>query len=184
VESDSIKIADKTGDKVYTFSFSISDEDVENLDIKTATSSMGLFSSIIQSENANTIYTVSYTPNVEGRHELKINVQDRFKRTGEVSFSLYAFENLAPKSMLEIDRLPDVNLREYMIDASNSYDMDEKYGGAVGLYKFFIGEQEITLQESALKFVFPASLTQVKIGLQVMDNDGTWSERVEDEIGF
>lgn len=184
LESDSVKIADKTGEKVYTFSFTISDEDAENLNINTATTSIGVFSGITQSDNADTLYSVDYTPNVEGWHDLTIYVQDRFNRQAEVNFRLFAFENLVPKGILTIESLPDTTLREYVFDASQSYDLDEKHGGAVTLYKFLIGEEENTLEENTMKFVFPQNLSEAKVGLQVMDNDGTWSEKVEETVRF
>ncbi|MEM1135483.1 MAG: hypothetical protein AAGI07_06545 [Bacteroidota bacterium] len=184
LERDSIKISDKVGTKVYQINFTISGEGAESLTIGTSTNSLGVFSSIQKREEEGTVYSVSYTPNAEGWHELKIKAKDRFKRIEEVSFALFAFENLPPKGLLAIEKLPDTNFQEYLFDASKSYDMDEKYGGLIRFYRFFIGNNEITLEESELKFVFPQNIPAAKIGLQVMDNDGSWSERVEEEINF
>jgi len=184
VNRDSIKIAEKTGEEEYTIRFAISDEDAENLIITTVTNSIGEFSEITQIDNIDSLYSIEYTPKVEGWHNLTLYVQDRFNRKAEVAFRLFAFENLVPNAVLLVKSLSDNTLREFIFDASQSYDRDSAYGGGITLYKFLIGEEEITLEESNMKFLFPQNLSEAKIGLQIMDNDGTWSEIVEETVRF
>ena len=93
---DSLKIAEKTGAKIYTLQFVLRDEDPTTVKIETLTNNLGRFSNINKAEGTDSLYSVNYTPQTVGWHELKVIAIDRFNIANEVEFDLYAFENLLP----------------------------------------------------------------------------------------
>ena len=107
---------------------------------------------------------------------------DEFFETDTVSIQLSAFKNLAPKAHLEIRQVGILSRFEYILDATNSKDMDEEFGGGISVYEFLINAQVIEREDPELQFIFSKEGVVV-LGLRVRDNDGVWSERIE-EVTF
>ncbi|MEQ8879034.1 MAG: hypothetical protein RLQ12_05345 [Cyclobacteriaceae bacterium] len=88
------------------------------------------------------ILSLSYRPSHSGTHILLFNIWDSFGQEASATLDLFTFENLPPVSQFELVK-PAVqhDPLEYQIDASSSYDPDEKFGGGIISYEYsFFGE--------------------------------------------
>ncbi len=125
------------------------------------------------------IYDFAYKPLGLGTHEIVVRAKDKFNETDSLILKLTAFQNIPPVAFLEIKPNRVVSKYEYTIDASQSYDRDEKFGGRVAYYEFRINSQLIELREPSFRFIFGGE-DIVAISVRVKDNDGEWSEKYEE----
>ena len=137
---------------------------------------------LVASNPRQGIYEFQFTPNGLGFHEIDVIAADEFFETDTVTIQLTAFKNLAPKANLEIRQVGILSRFEYILDATNSKDMDEEFGGGISKYEFLVNAQVIEREEPELQFIFSKEGVVV-LGLRVRDNDGVWSERIE-EVTF
>ena len=116
----------------------------------------------------------------EGTSNIYITATDSWGKQDKITFKLTCFKNLSPVAALEIEPLSDV--REYKLDASASYDQDQRYGGKVDLYRFFVNEKEIEKTfHTEMNYIFP-STGEYKVAVQVKDNNDQWSNHAQKTI--
>ena len=109
--------------------------------------------------------------------KFKIYTKDSFGATDELTIKITCFVNLQPVPILEIEDIPGFKF-EKKLNASQSYDTDNEYGGGISLYRFFVNGKEFEkTYHTYMDYTFPSS-GQYEIGLQVKDTDGQWSDRV------
>lgn len=134
---------------------------------------------LLSSERNQDIYEFIYYPDEVGFHEVKIFATDYLNGVDTVVIRLTAFDNLAPKSVLKVRPSRVLGDYEYILDASESFDGDAKYGGDIIRYKFFVNNTPIETDESSIRYIF-GGRDIVILGLQVLDNNYVWGERFED----
>ena len=128
-------------------------------------------------------YDIEYRPDDLGFHELEFIAQDVFLETDTITLQLRVFDNLKPVARLNIRPTRVVDRYEYTIDASESFDQDELYGGNIVLYRFNINSKIIELEEPSFRYVFSGE-NIFELGLRVLDNDGVWSDTYEEIIAI
>lgn len=163
--SDSIKI----GGEPFTTSFILEDE--EKLTVK-ATQSKGT-DKLSLDGNKITIYGVT-----EGINDIKISVEDSYKVEGSVSIRLTVFKNAKPLTKITAEQSVGVSKYEVYINAKNSVDIDNRFGGKIVLYEYKIGNNYMVQTElSEIRYIFN-SPGQKQIAVRTLDNDGEWSAEV------
>ena len=121
---------------------------------------------------------LSYLPNGEGEHDIIITIRDNFGITKELRLILYAFTNLPPVAKLTIEK---DKVGVLILNASTSFDTDERFGGGLLRYRYEIGGEVIELSEPFMRFrIDKSGLYEVK--LTVIDNNGVESETVIQNI--
>ena len=124
----------------------------------------------------------TYEPSTLGKNELTFFAIDAFgAKSNNIFVEMTAFENLSPKAVLTTNKIAFYSPLEYELDASQSFDKDKRFGGAISLYKFEVNGQNVNIASSKIKYIFPTA-GRYMIGLTVVDNDGFVSERVEKYI--
>lgn len=121
---------------------------------------------------------LSISPKQTGNTTIHFVAEDRFNQTSTATLNLFAFRNLSPVARLDNRQ---VSGYEYALDASNSYDADERFGGKVVAYEFKISGTTFTTPQPIVYHVFTGAGTYT-VSLRVMDNDGDFSEPLETQI--
>lgn len=185
--SDSLKVqVAEIGRKQIVFEITISDKSRE-LDFHYEfLQGAGIVNVNNQAIEANSLHelprgkhAVSFIPERSGRHVLNFFISDLYGNVTYRKIEFFIFSNLAPVARLSITQLGQFSRFEIEIDASSSFDQDERWGGKIQEYIFRVGSfyQFNTNQFKSIKHVLPGPGTFV-ISLQVRDNDGTLSEPV------
>lgn len=116
-----------------------------------------------------------YLPSVHGEHELIISIEDAFEQSSSVRLQLTAFDNLRPACRFRMKKLGNYGRYEYQVDASESYDRDERFGGSITAWEFTINQKVVELKEAQRSVIFPGPGVYA-IEVRVKDNNGMWSE--------
>lgn len=191
--TDSLKIpSEQIGNKEILFDLKINDKSNAlqvryELDLGQGILQIG--NEVLDKEFSNKIsrgtHNCKYIPQRTGQHKLTLNLIDLYGNATAKEASFYVFSNLPPKAQFEIRNISQYSKYEIEIDASKSWDQDEKWGGQISEYIFKIGSYyEFTTTEfSSIKHILPGPGTYV-ISLQVRDNDQAISKPVFQEISF
>lgn len=123
-------------------------------------------------------YNLTFQASDLGIHKMNIVARDTFEESDSVSVRLTAFENLPPVAKLEIRLVGILSKYEYILDASDSFDRDEKYGGNIVEYEYTINSQVISREEDKISHIFSKEGVVV-LALRVKDSDGVWSQPFE-----
>ena len=115
-----------------------------------------------------------------GQGELvKLEIFDGYNAEGYGYLQLFVFYNLSPIVNVSYINTAVLDPFEVQIDASSSFDQDEKYGGGIDMYEYKIPNSDttnyvITTGQSVVNHIFEqAGIYIVKI--RVKDNDQVWS---------
>jgi len=147
----------------------------------------------ITNENTNYIYEVTkdygtgniidssiykiYTPINEGDVIIVNKVTDIYNRWGSANIYLTVFENLNPVCNIEIEETNIFTQMEFVIDLSDSYDKDARFGGKIILYEYKIGDNYfIQSSHNQINYIFESPGTYV-IKVRVKDNNDVWSDQ-------
>ena len=176
---DSIKYSLKSNKKTASFSVTIGGNRGEKkVTIKSINSVGSLTFNGVNGEGTHTLktgtHTLSYTPSATGKALFNITVKDNFDNIKEANVEVYTFDNLLPVANLSILNIEVVDDKEYLIDASKSFDSDYLYGGFLATYKYKIGNNTITTDKSSIRWIFPKP-GNYEIGVTVTDSDGATS---------
>ncbi len=159
----------KLSNSYYDLYFKIEDE--ENLDLT------------IETELRYEIYSdndyVRFALDEEGTFSVGISCMDSWELSDNKYFNLVIYGNTAPIASLVVTQIEG---REWEIDASGSYDQDDD--DEIATYRYFVNDKEIDkTYHSSINYIFPKDTTY-EVGLQVQDNNGTWSEEVTQTINI
>jgi hypothetical protein len=125
---------------------------------------------------------VRYYPNLQGNTKTTFIVTNRIKESDSAFLNLVAFNNLPPVANLKVNFLGQADPYEYELDASGSYDVDANFGGQITQYDFIVnGAAAIQTITPTIKYIFPAPGNYI-IQLKVQDNDGAFSQVVQNQI--
>jgi len=125
--------------------------------------------------------TFEYEPLVYGRHLFQIVVSDSFDETANVEIELIVFENLSPVAVYNSSVVGEFDKYHWRIDASESFDRDSKYGGAIIQYEYTVEGVLRRTGDNVKEHIFPAPGTY-PVRVRVMDNNGVWSAYVDDNV--
>ncbi len=201
VLSDSIKLglSMKTSQKSYHISLKVTDKN-KNIKEVVYTQLQGqgkLFQSGVQIIDNNISIKADsaklefdYYPAVLGQHLLRLTVVDNFNLSKSVTIQITAFDNLPPVAVFNNSRIGQRDHYEYVINAGESYDKDERFGGSLYQFEFtFLGKIVYVLAENdhQLFVIFPVDPNQTgplifPVAVRVQDNDGRWSAKVSQDI--
>ena len=164
---DSLKIENK----FYTLKYKVEDEEI-NLAIEY---SCDKESTTIKHEDGKLIIN----PTELGEHKIQLKTMDGFGRESSHDVTIVAFDNLPPVAKLDlIEGEGMLHKYERKIDASKSFDKDEKFGGKITMYEFRVENQEfIRTPDNFMDYIFPRS-GSYRISLRVQDHNGVWSETI------
>jgi hypothetical protein len=108
-----------------------------------------------------------------GVHNLGFKVIDNYSQVKEVSFDLTVFFNLKPTAIFTVTENNINQQYQYIIDGSNSFDRDSKYGGAVMQYQLIVNNDSVTSFSPKFDYYF-AGQGNYTIGMRCLDNDNEW----------
>jgi hypothetical protein len=118
-----------------------------------------------------------YFPESSGNHSIELTFSDPYKATTSCKINLNVFWNLKPVAVLRCS----VNENVLNIDASQSYDQDEKFGGKITAYRFILDDYPFILTKPVfLQYTDNKFIRNVK--LQVRDNNDEWSDIVSQNV--
>lgn len=119
--------------------------------------------------------SLSYGPNRTGTHILSFHADDAFEQSSSNNLELFVFDNFLPIARFELVK-PAIqhDPLEYRIDASHSYDQDEKFGGGIILFNYTFLGKSVELTSEKIGVIFPEAGIY-DIGLRVQDSDNGWS---------
>lgn len=122
----------------------------------------------------NGVLRFEYEPLDFGDHIFNIIVADRFNEEANVEIKLVVFENLSPVSIYNSSVIGELSKYHYVIDASESFDRDEEYGGRIIVYEYTVEGRLFRIGNDIKYHIFP-SAGAYPIRVRVQDNNGVWS---------
>lgn len=134
----------------------------------------------------SSILKFDYFPTTLGLHRLGIEVRDNFGLSNSVTIDIIAFDNLPPVAVDRWTRRGVFGEFHYEIRATESFDRDKRFGGAIEEYEYKargVIRRLLATTEGADKFqvifdqrgVYPYEV-------RVRDNDGRWSDLKKGDI--
>ena len=126
----------------------------------------------IEIKNGN--HTLNYTPNtITGTSLIVLEAKDEFDKIASKKIEIVTFENLAPEAHIKVVT-PNVPAdKEYILDASGSFDRDAKFGGTIVSYTFSMnGKSFETVDGSPTASWIFGNKGKYNIGVRVKDSDG------------
>ena len=184
---DSIKISLKNSQKSYDIVLRTTDinQNIAFLSYKLLTGHGTLFQNGIPIEEnfinlnlENNSVVLSYEPAEPGLHTVEFTLKDDFDETATFTLQLEAFINLIPVADFRVRRPENpIDPLERLIDASESFDQDKKFGGGITGYEYTFLGKTIQVEDSSIPVIFP-SADNYDISVRVMDNDSQLSELV------
>ncbi|MBX2843456.1 MAG: PKD domain-containing protein [Flammeovirgaceae bacterium] len=175
---DSIKIGVKPNLKTYIFDFKADDENLSNFYFDTPD---GEVISFTEKENALGNYQVIYEPKMLGQHIVTITAMDHFVAQSSIILKLWAYENLLPVASFTYTKKGIIRPGHFEVNATQSFDQDEKYGGQITRYQFEIDGNVINTPNASVEYIFQKE-GPYEIKLKVQDNDGEWGEEIKEVV--
>ena len=128
---------------------------------------------VIEGVDKNT--EIEYFTDLLSNHSLLIKVDDIYGGTDAVTIQLFVFDNWNPVADISYQVVSQVSPYEVKLDASGSYDLDERFGGMIVEYEYNIDDvYMVNTDVNFINFIFSGTgIYQVK--LRVKDNDGVWT---------
>lgn len=118
---------------------------------------------------------LQYRPNSVGRNRIALTATDAFGESAGLTIELDVFSNLPPVA-IAVANTPDFGgANERVIDASQSFDQDAKFGGGLIAYEFVFLGKVVEIPESSQAVIFPEE-GNYQVIVRVKDNDNVWSQ--------
>ena len=190
VVTDSVKISLKTGQSTYEVILNLNDpnNNVENVTYALISGKGKFYSDkSFQNLQPNPVIpiggksTLYFQPEYMGVNTIRFTVLDKFKKSSNVMLNLTAFQNMSPYAEFTYKLLRVNSPYEYELNASPSFDKDEKYGGAIVTYRWTINGVSKDTDKEIFPWVFP-SPGNYTVRLEVKDNDGQWGNAASSVI--
>jgi len=119
-----------------------------------------------------------YYPQNYGNHTFLLTAFDAFETSSSARIELVSFENLPPVAVFDVSRIGQLSPFHYKIDASESYDRDERFGGRIVEYQYTILDRKFELLTDEMEFIFPSEGTY-RVFVRVRDTNDALSEKSE-----
>lgn len=121
--------------------------------------------------------TFRVSPSGVGEADIIVSATDVYLESISARIHLTCFDNIGPVAKATCDVIAILTPYERRINASESFDPDQKYGGGIEAYEFTIGGIQTAINDDGyLYHVFPET-GKYRIKVRVRDNDGVWSEQ-------
>jgi hypothetical protein len=133
---------------------------------------MSIDQSLAVSYNVN---SMTYHPRSHGQHSFTITAKDAFGLTADLSVNLTVFVNIPPTLVVEIIKPSGAGPFERLIDASKSFDGDERFGGSIVEYEYTFLNIKRNIQEPTQTVIFPEE-GNYNIQVRIRDNDNVWTD--------
>ena len=167
VLADSFKIAQK----VYRFDFQLTDP-LNLTNINVSPQILGYAFAKTSPEYANGYLLF---PTATGYPHLILTATDKYGLSSKAQLMLTVFKNIPPIANLKTQNTAILDPREYLLDATGSYDGDAKFGGKLCNYQFNVSPSyKVTTTSPTIDYIFPAPGNYL-LSLRVQDNDSAWS---------
>ncbi len=122
-----------------------------------------------------------FEPGGIGFHRVELMAIDDFGETASMALEVHVFYNINPVARVEIIKPPNTGPFEREIDASQSIDGDQEYGGGIVLYEYIFLGIRVETDKSKQTVIFPDN-GSYQIVVRVKDNDGVWSDQVSLQV--
>jgi len=123
--------------------------------------------------------TFIYRSAICGEHQIVLCAQDVYERISRATTSIICFDNMPPVAVLKYK----IQGNEILLDGSQSYDRDAKYGGKIKTYQFYLcGDTYLDTVDGKIALGVDIN-REVSIGLKVYDNENAWDETQQVIIG-
>ena len=136
-------------------------------------------------EKTKNIHDFSVFSIKQGVKNFKVRAADDFGNFNESKFNLVFLPNKNPVAKLKLQK-HDFDSRIYWMDFSDSFDQDEKLGGRVVEYHYWIEHNGIVEKNQtefkSIRYVFDPGKNIVSV--RVRDNDGQLSKEVKVEVNI
>lgn len=116
-------------------------------------------------------------PSKPGKENISVICQDIYSKSDTATIKLTIFNNVFPIAKLSFIYKNGI----LHINSSESYDPDQKYGGGIVEYEFFIGGNNISWNKPVID-ITTSIVNSTAIGVRVKDNEGAWSNWVNDWV--
>ena len=116
----------------------------------------------------------SYVSDSLGNEQIDFTVKDPYDLEQNSTLFLYVFKNLLPTTSFEMVGLNNLESLEYKIDASKSFDADDKFGGGLVLFQYVIDNDTTYHPYNTMNYIFP-EIRDYVISVKAMDSDSIWS---------
>lgn len=127
-------------------------------------------------EQAPRTGTLSLQALEEGTHSFVLSAEDPFGASGTALVEVLAIGNYEPVAAFTAQQLDEAAPYHVRIDAKQSFDQDEDWGGGVAAYEFTLeGFYTVETERSELDYIYPGPGTYT-VRVRVKDNDGVWSD--------
>ncbi|WP_020527095.1 hypothetical protein [Flexithrix dorotheae] len=125
----------------------------------------------------DSLLLLRYKPTETGIHQITFSATDGFGLTSKpVTLELKAFENLPPMPKISVAFKGVAHPFHYVLDASESLDLDEKWGGGISEFLFEVDGVTYTSKTPVLDYIFQGA-GRYEIKLKVKDNENLWSDQ-------
>ncbi len=124
---------------------------------------------------------ISFTGVDEGKNLVSLAAKDSFGQIAKFSITFTVFRNIAPVAQFSVRKIGVSSPYEYEVDASASYDKDERFSGKITEYEYTIANYKFSSPLSKVRYVF-GSAGQKQIRVRVKDNSGDWSSQVSQYV--
>lgn len=120
----------------------------------------------------------------QGKYNLVVKAIDAYNKEVIATSIVTAFNNLLPITNISVFKDSIYSQYEYVIDASASYDKDEKYGGKIIKYRYKVGlTYDIITQFNKIRYIFPGPGTYT-IRVTAIDNDNEAGNEVSYQLNI
>jgi hypothetical protein len=180
VFTDSVKLSLKNKGKFSEFQITFSDKNQNLKEVKFELEGAGKLFQDDKETGADLNISggknqMRFEPSALGLHKLRFTAKDKADKKSTATASIYAFSNFTPDAKIKINSVKVQSVYEYELDASGSFDRDEKWGGGIVSYTFFINDRKIAETRSAkIKYIFPEA-GNYNLRVIVKDQEGTTS---------
>ena len=193
--SDSLKLSMKNSQKLYTTKMSVSDLDRNIKEIRyTLKTGEGKILIDGEEQKGGSIdftkkemtqdISISFEPSTVGYYLIEFTAVDLFDKSSTGRLELLGFQNVPPVANITVTPQPVRESRQFIVDASKSFDPDASFGGGIRWYRYRFNQVEKITTESKCNYIFPATQEGEtgtwQISVSVQDNDGDWSKEVVD----
>jgi hypothetical protein len=126
--------------------------------------------------NSRSSGTLEFRALEPGVHSFFLSLEDENTDAVTVLIEITAIENLEPTAVIVAEQVDEVANYHVRIDAGNSFDRDQAWGGAIQAYEFnLVDIYKVETERSELDYIYPGPGTY-SLELRVKDNDGRWSD--------
>ena len=122
-----------------------------------------------------------YKTDRQGDNFIKLTAEDYFNSKNDIEFRIVSFPNKQPVARLKVNKVTTGSImNEYILDGSDSFDRDQKYGGRVKKYYFEITKTGSTFYKNIstnlpiVNYIFQTT-GSFSINLSVEDDEGAIS---------